>query len=170
MPQNLYYSEELAEEDANKKSIKARDLDGTQTLSAGQDITVLRERRPDDKVQWFGHGTDDDEGRTAYKYADIVASGAGTGAQGDPIEGEVVVAITDSDGNVLADHTVGSCEELREMAGEARTDRDRFPALAPWMKQGRYREVLINVDDTSDGVQLDTDASSGRIPYSQTRN
>lgn len=167
MVQTLQPHPGLAQRGGDKQSIKAEHLEAA-TLRSGDDITVYREKRPDDKLQWFGHGDDDRmNGSTAFKYADLVASGNGSGTAGDQIEGELIAAITDSDGRVLAERTIGDLDTLADAAQDNRTERPPMPALAPYLTQGRYMELRINADQASDGVELDPTNSSQRVWYSQ---
>lgn len=161
MAGTLQFHPGLAQRDADKKAIKAAHLDGA-TLRAGDDVTIYRQKRPDDKTQWFGHGGQNRQsGNTAHKYADLI-DGAG-----NEIEGDLIAAITDSDGRVLVERTVGDLDVLRDAANDPRTERPVMPALAPFLKQGRYMELRINADPGSDGVTLDPSASSQRVWYSQ---
>lgn len=167
MPATLIKNERLAEKDANKKSIKGANLSQT-TVREGDDVTLYRERRPDDKIQWFGHGGEDrTSGNTAHKYADLVASGNGSGTAGDQLQGDIIVAITDSDGRILAERQLGDSQTLADAAADARTERPTQPAVAPYLEMGRYKEVIFNADAASDGVELDPSASSARIWYSE---
>jgi hypothetical protein len=167
MAETLQFSRQLAALDANKKPIKATHLDQTE-VRAGDDVTVYREKKPDDKFWYWGHGGQNRQsGNTAHKYADIVCSGNGSGTSGDPVEGDVYVAITDSDGRVLAERHVGDISTLADAADDARTERPVMPALAPYLTQGRYIEVLINADADSDGMEIDPSASSARLWYSE---
>lgn len=167
MPGKLQADQRLANVDANKKPVKATHLSG-ETLRADDDVTVYREKRPDDKTQFWGHGGENREvGSTAHKYADLVASGNGTGTAGDQVEADVIVAITDSDGRILAERQVGDVATLADAANDPRTERPMMPALAPYAEQGRYMEVIINADSASDGVELDPSASSARLWYSE---
>jgi len=167
MADKLQHSRELAQYDVDKKPVKASAMEQT-TLRAGDDVTVLREKRPDDKTQFWGHGGKTrDYGNLAHKFADLVASGNGTGTEGDQIEGDIIVAITDSDGRILAERQVGDIDTLAAAANDSRTERPLMPSYAPYLKQGRYREVIINADSASDGVELDPSASSARLWYSE---
>lgn len=167
MAETLTKNRRLAVTDANQKAIKASHREQT-TVREGDDVTLYRQRRPDDKVQWFGHGTEArDSGNSAHKFADLVASGGGAGTAGDALEGEVIVAITDSDGRILAERQLGDAQTLADAADDARTERPMMPALAPFLTQGRYMEVLFNADAASDGVEVDPANSSARIWYSE---
>jgi len=168
MSNKLQQHSALQQADADKKAVKASHLDQT-TLREGDDVTVYRERRPDDRVQWWGHG---DESRqnsnSAHKYGELVASGNGTANAGDAIEADVIVAITDSAGRILAERQVGDVDELTDAANDSRTERPMMPAYAPYLTQGRYREVIVNADVASDGAELDPENSSARFWYSET--
>jgi len=167
MPAKLQPNAKLAALDADEKPVKASHFDSVE-LRANQDTTVYRERKPDDKFQFWGHGGNNRQvGTTVHKYADLVASGNGTGDAGDQIEADVIVAITDSDGRILAERQVGDVSTLADAMDETRTERPMMPALAPYLEQGRYREIIINADEASDGVELDTTESSARFWYSE---
>jgi len=170
MAQKLAQYPDLQQADADKDSVKASEM-MQKELRANDDVTVYRERRPDDRVQWWGHGDENrNSGNSAHKYADLVATGNGSGdaAAGDQIEGDVIIAITDSDHRILAERKVGDVDDLADAADDRRTERPMMPAYAPYLEQGRYREVIINADEESDGDELDPDASSARLYYSET--
>jgi len=168
MPPTLRKNAELANTDANKKSVKGGHLEQT-TVREGDDVTLYREKRPDDKLQWVGHGGENRmSGNTAHKFAKLVASGAGTATAGDVLQGDLIVAITDSDGRILAERQLGDSQELADAESDARTERPTQPALAPYLTQGRYLEILFNADAESDGAEVDPANSTARIWYSET--
>jgi len=167
MSVKLSKNAQLAQSESDKQAIKAEHLDQT-TVRANDDVTVYRERRPDDKVQWFGHGGENRmSGNVAHKFADLVASGNEAGTAGDQIQGDLLVAITDSDGRILAERTVGDLQTLADAAADSRTERPLMPALAPYLKMGRYMEVIVNADQSSDGVEIDPANSNMRLWYSE---
>lgn len=167
MPQTLRKNADLANTDANKKSIKAAHLE-QKTVREGDDVTLFRRKRPEDKTQWFGHGGENRmSGNTAHKYADLVASGNGSATAGDQLQGDVIIAITDSDGRILAERTLGDSQELADAASDSRTERPTQPAVAPYLTEGRYMEVIFNADADSDGAELDPANSAARIWYSE---
>lgn len=167
MSQNLTKNSTLAAADADKKSIKGGQLNQA-TVREGDDVTLYRERRPDDKTQWFGHGGENRmSGNTAHKYADLVASGDGSGTEGDQLQGDIIVAITDSDGRILAERQFGDSQELADAADDARTERPTQPAVGPVLGQGRYAEVIFNADAESDGAEVDPANSTARVWYSE---
>lgn len=136
------------------------------TLRAGDDVTVYREKMPDDKIAFPGHGgTNKMVGKVAYLYAELLASGNGAGTAGDPIEGELIECITDSDGRIVDNNerTVGDLENLAEAANDPRTERPNHPIAEPGAKPGRYIEYRVVPDESVDGYELDPDASSGKL-------
>jgi hypothetical protein len=164
----LQQHQALAQVDANPKAVKGSHLEQT-TLRAGDDVTVYREKRPDDKIQFWGHGDSNRmNGNSVHKYAELVASGGGAGTAGDAIQGDLIVAITDSDGRIKAERNIGDLQELADAAADARTERPLMEALAPYAEQGRYMEVIVNADAASDGVEVDPSASNARVWYSET--
>lgn len=144
---------------------RVRDWDAA-TLRADDDVTVFREKIPDDKVAFAGHGGRNKlVGQVAYLYAELLASGNGAGAAGDPIEGELIECITDSDGRIVDNNerTVGDLENLAEAANDARTERPLHSIGTPGAKPGRYIEYRIVPDESVDGYELDPGASSGKL-------
>lgn len=149
-----------------KKSIKDSDMTGA-TLNAGNQVTVWSEQVPADKLYAHGYGSDSrNNGRTSYIYADLVASGAGTGSAGDSIGGDLELVVTDSQQkDVLARYSLGDIQSLRDAASESRTDRPTHPALAPLAQEDRHLEIRVTADAGSDGVVVDPSASDARLFY-----
>jgi hypothetical protein len=136
------------------------------TLRAGDDVTVHREKVPDDKVAFPGHGGMERlSGKVAYIYANLVASGNGEGTAGDPIKGELIECITDSDGRIVDgnERSLGALEDLAAAEDDSRTERPTHPIGDPGAKPGRYLEYRVVPDDSVDGYELDPDASSGKV-------
>lgn len=151
----------------SKESIRASDLD-QDTLKADTEVTVFSEQVADDQLLYHGYGVRDREYAEAFTALDLVASGNGAGTAGDAITGDVVLAVTDSQGRrVLASTTFESLAELRDAAAEARSDRIVEPALAPYAMPGRRLEVRIEADAASDGVEIDPANSSGKLYYGE---
>ena len=97
-----------------------------------------------------------------------MASGNGAGDAGDPIAGELVLTITDSEQKrVLAATTFDGLGELRDSLQEVRSDRIVEPAMAPVAKPGRHLELRIDADPVSDGYELDPTESNGKLYYGQ---
>ena len=142
----------------DRKTIRASALNG-ESLRAGNDITVWRKQVPSDKVFWFGHGGNSrTSGNTVHVKGDIVNV-----ASGASIDGELVLAVTDSDGVPLAKRTFSDLESLREAIPEDRSNRPMMPAMGPVAGSDRYVEVRINADSTSDGDEIDPDASELKL-------
>lgn len=146
------------------KTIRAADLDNEQ-LRAGNEIVVHRHQVASDKVEWWGHsGPNQLVHNTKHQKGDLIADDA----DATPIEGDVIVAITDSDGNKLADTTVDDVEGLREAAAESRSDRPTMEAMGPFAKPDRFMEVRVEADAASDGLSVDPAASDLKLHF--TRN
>jgi hypothetical protein len=136
------------------------------TLRAGDDVTVFREKVPDDKVAFTGHGGRNKlVGQVAYLFAEVVASGNGAGTAGDPIEGELIECITDSDGRIVDgdERTIGDLQNLAEAANDNRTERPLHPIGDPGAEPGRYVEYRIVPEKSVDGYEINPDASSGKL-------
>jgi hypothetical protein len=160
----------------NPKPLNADDLDNV-TVKANSEVTIFSKQVNNDKVLFWGHGGKDRRAAdTKFTFADLVATGNGAGTDGDPITGDLIVAITDSDQNrVLASMTLGDLGELADARSDARTERPVMYALAPYAKPGRYIELRVRAKASSDGYELDntenpgTD-SSARFWYSEVSN
>jgi hypothetical protein len=168
MPQgNISTYEPLYDEGDDKESIRATNFDA-ETLKAGTEVTVWAKQVNQDQVLWHGHGRDERMRAEAFVGLDLVASGNGDGTADADIEGDVILAITNSDQNrVLASTTFDSIEQLRDSLAESRTDRIVEAAMAPYAKPGRHIEVRIDADDSSDGFEIDPSASSGQLYYTE---
>lgn len=165
---SLEYSEDLAGQRDNKIPVRAEDLQ-KETLKAGTEVTVYAEQVAQDETLWFGAGSDTRRFAEAFIFADLVATGDGAAASaGDPIDGDLVAAITDSrQKRVLASTTIDSIGELRDAVDDPRTERPTLGALAPFANPGRHIEWRIDAADASDGYEIDPAESSARLYYSQ---
>lgn len=151
----------------DKESIDAGDLD-QDTVKAGTEVTVWSKQVAQDELLFHGHGPEQRERADAFVGLDLVASGNGAGTAGDDINGDVILAITNSAQNrVLASVTFDSLSQLRDSLAESRTDRIVEPTMAPFGKPGRHLEVRIDATAGTDGYEIDPSASSGQLYYSQ---
>ncbi|MFC3476112.1 hypothetical protein [Halobacterium litoreum] len=150
-----------------KKTVTSDDL---QQVTIGEnETTIFSKMVPGDKVAWFGHGQEDREYAKAFIYADLVASGNGTGTAGDAIEGELVAVYTDSEQrHVLASTTVDSLGELSDAKADTRTDRPVFEAHGEHANPERHLEFRILPNSASTGMEIDPSASEARLYYSQS--
>jgi len=169
MTTQLVREPRLAEQ-GNRQTVRSGDLNDGETLRAGNRITVFRTEVASDKVAWWGHGGRPGQpGRTSYTKGDLVASGNGTGTDGDNIEAEVHVAFTDSDGDPIARRVYADADSLREAIAEARTDRPAMPAMATEngnvAADGRFLEIQLQAKPASDGVELDPADSTLKMFY-----
>ncbi|GGC53039.1 hypothetical protein [Haloferax sulfurifontis] len=159
MPGTLGYNENLAELDGDVRPIRSDDID-QDTLKSGAEVTVYREKVPQDKDFWFGAGGKNRESADASPmHTKLVASGNGTGTAGDVIGGTLYAAITDSDGRALYTRKLGDLSLLAEFADQNPTERPLMYALAPYAKPGRYVEFRVDADSNSDGKEIDPAAS-----------
>lgn len=157
----------------NKKTIRAGDLD-QDTVKAGTEVTVWSRSVNDDQLLYHGFGPSRRSAASGFVYLDLVATGNEAAASaGDPIRGDVVLAVTDSEGDrVLAAVTFESLEELRDSANDERTERVIEAAMSAegdLAGSGRNLEVRIEADDTSDGYEIDPDASTGKLYYGKVQ-
>ncbi|WP_410765788.1 hypothetical protein [Haloferax sp. DFSO60] len=165
MPTPLSYNTELAE-GGNSRPVKGAMFKQT-TLRAGNDIVVYEETCPADKYLFWGFGYRNKQaGNASHIYAQLKASGNGTGTAGDAVQGDLEAVITDSEGrDVLHRYTIGDLETLANAAGDPRTERPIMPALAPIAREDQRIQLRVIADPASDGVEIDPSASSARIYY-----
>jgi|GEM_PF-3112708 len=167
MPRDLTHAPDLAQV-GQKFPVLPSNFDAA-TLVAETEVTVWSKQIPQDKVGWFGAGVTNRDYAEAFIYAVLKASGNGSGAAGDAIQGELVAAITDSEQRrVLASTTIDALGELADAKASDRTMRPILAALGPYAKPGRHLEFRVVADPSSDGVEIDPSACEGRLYYSQS--
>jgi hypothetical protein len=165
MPRELEDAEGLYGR-GSKFTVRAGDLE--QATLGQNETTIWAEQVPQDKHAWFGHGPEVRDYAKAFIYATLVASGNGSLNAGDPIEGELVAAITDSEQRrVLASVTIDDLGELADAETSDRTQRPVMNALGPYAKPGRHLEFRILPASGSVGAEVDPSASSARLYYSK---
>jgi hypothetical protein len=153
-----------------KETVRAGDFD-QDTLKEDTEVTIWRKSVNDDQILFHGFGVQNRDFAEGFVGVDLVASGNGTGSAGDDVTGDVVLAITDSEGKrVLRSTTFESLEELRDSLSETRSDRVIEPAMSPYAEPGRNLEIRIEGDANSDGVEIDPDASTGKLYYGLVQN
>ena len=156
----------------DKRPVTETDLD-TVTVKAGVPVSIWQRQMNQDQLGWFGHGSHVREIAEAFIYAQVVATGNGAGTAGDPIEGELVARIRDSDDNhTLAEVTIDTLGELADAKSESRTDRPVLEALDPYAKPGRLLDFAIVSTSASDGYEIDNTAGNSdvRLYYSLLSN
>lgn len=165
MARDLYPDAEFGAR-ASKKRVTAGDLN-QQTLQAGNEITIYADKVPADKLYHWGYGFRDRQAsETSFVFADLVASGNGTGNAGDNISGQLVLAVTDStQEDVLAREYFDSLEDLRESETAALSERLMMPERQPAASEDRHLELRVVADGSSDGVEVDPSASTAQINY-----
>jgi hypothetical protein len=151
----------------SKEPISSSDLD-TETVKANTEVTIWSKQVNQDQVLFHGHGSHVRDVAEAFAYLDLVATGNGSGTDGDPINGKLVLAITDSDQRrVLRSITFDELDELRDAASENRSERPIEEAHAPFARPGRFLELRVEADTASDGYEIDPTDSSGRLWYTR---
>lgn len=148
---------------SNKRKIRASALD-QDTLKADTEVTVWAEQIQENEIGFFGHGPSEREYAEAFTWLDLVASGNGSGAAGDNLTGDVVLAITDSrQKRVIKSVVFDSLGELRDAKAEKRTARPVMAAMAPYAESGRHLEIRLMADSNSDGKEVDPENSGGHL-------
>lgn len=154
----------------SRQPIAAEDFD-QDTVKAGTEVTVWSKKVNQDQVLFHGHGPEAREFASAFTSLDLVASGNGAGNAGDDIQGDVVLAIMDSEQKrVLASTVLDSLDQLRDAAAEDRTKRIVEMAMGPYAKPGRHLVVRIDAANSTDGYEIDPAASSGNLYYTKVSN
>jgi hypothetical protein len=151
----------------SKETIRATEFDGA-TLAAGEEITVYRQSVAQDQLLYHGYGVRERDFAEAFVGLDIVDSA------GNPVQGDVVLAVENSEGDrTLASTTFESLEELRDSLNETRSDRVVEAAMTAdgnLAGPGRQLVIYIDADADSDGVTIDPSASSGKLYYGKVQN
>lgn len=165
MPDQLSYDERAAGV-GSKETIRASEFDG-KILSDGEEITVWTEPVNQDQLLYHGYGVRARGFAEAFTGMDLV------NAAGNPIDGDVVIAVENSEGDrTLASTTFESLEELRDSLEETRSDRiveAAHTAEGDLAGPGRQLAVYIVADSSSDGDEIDPDASSGKMYYGKVQ-
>lgn len=140
------------------------------TLQAGEEITIWSTDVPADKAYVWGYGPDSRQaGNANYVYAEFLASGAGTGTDGNTItDADVVVAITDStQEDTIAKTTLGpDAGDLADAKADDRTDRPVFPEHSPGATEDKHLELRLRARSGADGKVVGND-SDVHLGYGQ---
>jgi len=149
---------------SDKRKVSAGDLDEPD-LVAGNEITVYQNQIPADYRYHWGYGFANREaGETAFVFADFQNSG------GSAIDGELVLAITDSTGEtVLAKRYFESLGDLRAAASDDRTERIMMSEMQPAAREDRHLELRISADSSSDGDTVSAANSDIKLNYGRVR-
>lgn len=141
------------------------------TLQAGEEITVWSTQVPADKAYVWGFGPDNrNAGNSNYIYAEFLASGNGTGADGDVIrDADVVVAVTDStQEDTLGKRALGpTAGNLADAKADDPTERPILPELYKGASEDRHLELRLRARSGADGIEVandsDIDLGYGRV-------
>jgi hypothetical protein len=146
---------------SSKKRVQSGDLINA-TLRAGNEITIYADKVPADKAYHWGYGfTDRQASQTSFVYLDLRASGNGSGTADEEINGQLVLAVTDStQEDVLAKRYFESLEDLRASQDDPRSERIMMPEHQPGAQEDRHLELRVVADASSDGYEVDSDAGS----------
>jgi len=141
------------------------------TLQAGEEITIWSKQVPADKGFVWGYGPDNREAGDANNiYAEFLANGDGTGADGDVIrDADVVVAVTDSvQEDTLGKRTLGpTTGNLADAKADDPTERPILPELYKGASPDRHLELRLRARSGADGIVVgndsDIDLGYGRV-------
>ena len=166
MPKTLTSSNDLGQADVGtKRTIRASHLNDSVEMNAGNEVTLYSRQVPADKLYAHGFGPSDRRaGQTAYAKADLRDD------EDNPIEGEVVLAITDSEQrHVVADREYDDLENLREAVEDDRTDRPVQQVFTPAAREDQHIELRIRADSESDGATFDRENSEIKLYFTDIR-
>jgi len=145
--------------------INGADLD-SKTLQSGEWITVWSDQVAADTAQFWGFGPRNRKASDAsFAYAQLLASGAGTGTAGDQISGKLRLAIVDSTGDDIRRRIFGDLDDLADAQSDSRTDRPMMPEVQPAASQDKSLELQVKVAPSQDGVEVDPTASNVKLHY-----
>jgi len=146
---------------ASSRSVSPGDLQN-KTLVQGEELTVWSDKVPADKLYTWGLGPNDRQAGSAnFTFAEFLASGVGSGADGDVIrDADVVLAITDStQENTLAKTTLGRAGDLADAKAENPSDRPILPEHGPASSEDRHLEIRLRAGSGADGVEVANDSN-----------
>lgn len=155
----------------SSRQIDEANFNTGKALVADEEITIWSTTVPADKLYVWGYGSQNKESSDVnHSYAEFLASGAGSGTDGDVIrDADVVVAITDSTGeDTLAKTTLRqSAGKLADAKAELPTEQPLFPEHAPAASQDRRLELRLRAGSGAAGKQVasdsDVDLGYGRV-------
>ena len=132
------------------------------TLTEGEEITIWHDVVPADKLYVWGVGPNNRQAGSAnFSFAEFLASGNGSGADGDVIrDADVVLAITDSTReDTLAKTTLGRAGDLADAQAENPSDRPILPEHGPAASEDRHLEIRLRAGSGADGVEVAQDSN-----------
>lgn len=130
------------------------------TLQKDEWITVWSDEVQAGTVQFWGFGPQNREAADAsFAYAELLATGGGTGTDGDQISGKVRLAVTDATGDDIRRREYGDLDDLADAKSDTRTERPMMPELQPAASQDKSLELQVKVADAQDGVIVGTDSN-----------
>lgn len=144
---------------ASPQFINASDLEND-TLKKGEYITIWSKEVKADQRLFWGFGPRNRESANAsFAYMELLASGGGTGTDGDEIAGKVRLAITDSTGDDIRRRVFGDLSDLADAKTDKRTERPMMAELQPAAREARFLELQVKVADSQDGVKVASDSN-----------
>jgi hypothetical protein len=144
---------------ASPQFINGSDLDNV-TLQAGEYITIWSDTVAADTVQFWGFGPRNREDADAsFAFAELLANGNGTGADGDQISGKARLAITDSTGDDLRRRVFGDLDDLADAKSDSRTEKPMMAEVQPAASQDKALALQVKVDPAQDGVKVASDSN-----------
>lgn len=169
MPLGLGSSESIgdiigrSEESANRAAF-SRDFGVTNfdewggTLQSGKFIEIGRFRAPADTEYSFGYGRAANPSNQGYIYFDPVASGEGTGADGDEIEGTLRLVVESSTGR--SQHVVADLDTAK--LDSSKSNREKMVPLpeqvgSPLATQDAYLVLKLDPRGSDDGKHVADD-------------
>jgi len=148
------------------RSVSAGDFQN-KTLVQDEELTIWSEKVPADKLYTWGLGPENREAaRANFTFFEFLASGTGSGTDGDVIrDADVVLAITDStQENTLAKTTLGRAGDLADAKAENPSERPILSEHTPAASEDRHLEIRLRAGSGADGIEVAND-SNGSLKY-----
>lgn len=171
MPRNLKeVKNEQKAKRGTQKTFTEENVDSV-TVFADTYRDILRRRSTESAKFYLGHGMRSrDDPNLGYMYAAFHATGNGTGAAGDEVDGTYrFVVYADSEREVPIVGPSQDSRDMRDAVEENRTERPALPLLLPGAGKDKEIAVQFQAVESSDGAEIDgaqTD-DDALIPYSQ---
>jgi hypothetical protein len=151
---------------SSPETINGSDLDNT-TLQSGEWIEIWSATVSAGTALFWGFGPQNSERADAsFAYMELLASGSGTGTDGDQISGTTRLAVKDATGDDIRRRKFGDLDDLADAKSDSRTERPMMPEVQPAASQDKRLSLQVKVASSQDGVEVASD-SNVKFHYGQ---
>lgn len=152
-------NKEYLHPESQPKFVRGEDLDNV-TLKKNEYVTIWSSTVSADTAEFWGFGPRNrDAANASFAYAELLASGNGTGSDGNQISGQLRFAIVDSTGDDVRRRVFGDLDDLADGESDNRTDRPMSAELQPAASEDKSLELQVKVDSAQDGVEVASDSN-----------